>query len=472
MFAAWNNHRKKIRGNTMKDTLLLQEHIQTGGFSGSPSGIWWRRLQTFVSCALIFVLIFGTGQTASAYSVLTHEEIVDLLWADQIKPLLLKKYPAATPEQLREAHAYAYGGCLIQDMGYYPFGNRMFSDLVHYVRSGDFVTALLDEASDLNEYAFALGALSHYAADLSGHPAVNRSVALQFPKLRAKYGEQVTYDQSPKAHIQTEFGFDIVQVSRQRYTSDSYHDFIGFQVSKPVLERAFLKTYGLELKNVFYNLDLSIGSFRRSVSHIVPEMTKVALATKEPDMVKENPSFNKNKFLYNLSRAQYEHDYGKSYQKPGFGARFLALLFRLMPKVGPFKALAFKSPSRETEALYMKSINDTVDLYRVYLQQLQTREIALTNRDFDTGKQTAPGEYKLTDHAYAKLLAKLVENKFKGLTPALQQDILHFYADDHRVIADKKDREEWATALGNVGQLKLVEPMTVDASYGIVRLER
>jgi len=418
---------------------------------------WRSRFQPLVSFALILVLVFGTSQTAAAYSVLTHEEIVDLLWGDQIKPLLLKKYPDSTPEQLREAHAYAYGGCLIQDMGYYPFGNRQFSDLVHYVRSGDFVTALLDEASDLNEYAFALGALSHYAADLTGHPAVNRSVSLQFPDLRAKYGEQVTFEQNPKAHIRTEFGFDLVQVEKQRYTSDSYHDFIGFQVSKPVLERAFLKTYGVELKSVFFDLDLSIGSFRRSVSHIIPEMTRVALATKEPDMIKENPSFNKKKFLYNLKRAQYEHDFGKSYQKPGFGARFLALLFRLTPKVGPFKALAFKSPSKETEALYMKSVNDTVDQYRVYLQQLQTREVVLPNRDFDTGKQTVAGEYQMTDHAYAKLLDKLVEIKFAGLTPELQQDILHFYSNDHRVITNKKDRAEWDKALINVAQLRLID---------------
>lgn len=448
----------------MMDVQHPQHQIEIRNISRMAVFTWRRRFHSLISCTLIFMLLFGASPSAAAYSVLTHEEIVDLLWMDQIKPLLLKKYSAATPEQLREAHAYAYGGCLIQDMGYYPFGNRQFSDLVHYVRSGDFVTTLLDEASDLNEYAFALGALSHYAADISGHPAVNRSVALQFPKLRAKFGDQVTYDKDPKAHIRTEFGFDLVQVAHQRYTSDSYHDFIGFQVSKPLLERAFLKTYGMELKNVFFSLDLSIGSFRRSVSHIIPEMTKVALATKEPDMIKENPSFNRKKFLYNLSRAKYESDFGKDYQKPGFGTRFLALLFRLMPKVGPFKALAFKSPSPETEALYIKSINDTVDQYRIYLKQLQTREIALPNRDFDTGKPTVAGEYQLTDHAYAKLLDALVKNKFTNLTPSLQQDILHFYADEHRVITNKKDREEWSKALANVQQLKLVETKVVATS--------
>jgi len=414
------------------------------------------RFRSFVSSVLILVLLIGsTSQLSSAYSVLTHEQIVDLLWADQIKPLLLKKYPGATEEQLREAHAYAYGGSLIQDIGYYPFGNRHFSDLVHYVRSGDFVVALLDEASDLNEYAFALGALEHYAADLAGHPAVNAAVALQFPKLRAKFGPQVTYGEDAKSHIRTEFGFDLVQIAKQRYTSDSYHDFIGFQVSKPVLERAFLRTYGSELKDVFMNLDLSIGSYRYSISHIIPTMTRVALATNEPDLIKESPSFDKKKFLFNLSRAEYERDWGKGYQKPGFGARFLAGLFRAVPKVGPFKAIKFQAPTRETEAMYMKSINDTVDQYRSLLQQLQTREITLANRDLDTGEPTKAGEYAMTDHAYAKLVGQLVDSKFVGLTPELQENIVHFYADRQRVIVKKKDREEWQKALLDVEQLKL-----------------
>ena len=412
------------------------------------------RLRSLASSVLILVLLLGsTSQPSSAYSVLTHEQIVDLLWADQIKPLLLQKYPAATEEQLREAHAYAYGGSLIQDIGYYPFGNRHFSDLVHYVRSGDFVVALLDEASDLNEYAFALGALSHYASDLVGHPTVNTVVGLQSPKLRAKFGPQVTYGEDSKSHIRTEFGFDLVQISKQRYTSDSYHDFIGFQVSKPVLERAFLKTYGIELKDVMS--DLSIGSYRFSISHIIPTMTQVALATKEVDMVKENPSFDRKKFLYNLSRADYERDWGKGYEKPGAGARFMALLFRMVPKVGPFKALKFQAPTQETEAMYMKSVNDTVDQYRVLLQQLHAREIALANRDLDTGAPTKAGEYAMTDHAYAKLVGELADSKFAGLTPELQANIVHFYADRNRVIAKKKDRKEWQKALLDVDQLKL-----------------
>jgi hypothetical protein len=399
-------------------------------------------------------LLVAVSQPCTGYSVLTHEQIVDLLWKDQITPLLMQKYPATTPDELRIAHGYAYGGSLIQDLGYYPFGNRFFSDLVHYVRSGDFVVALLAESTDVNEYAFALGALSHYAADIAGHPAVNFAVAQEFPKLRAKYGKTVTFDQDRKAHIRTEFGFDVVQVAKNRYTSDAYHDFIGFQVSKPLLERAFLKTYGVELKDIFFNLDLSIGSFRRSISTVIPEMTRVALLLKKDEMVKEDPTFAKKKFLYNLKRSEFEHEWGKTYQKPGFGAKVLAIIFKLIPKVGPFKALAFKMPGPDSEQLYLQSVNTTVTQYGIYLKDLVDGKVGLGNTDFDTGKPTKAGEYRLTDDAYARLLGKLADAKFAGVQPDLRKNVLDFYADARVQDATKRQAKEWAKALKNVELLK------------------
>lgn len=407
------------------------------------------------SVMALLLVVCALSSTGRSYSVLTHEEIVDLLWGEQIKPLLLKKYPGVSEDDLRKAHAYAYGGCLIQDMGYYPFGNRLFSDLVHYVRSGDFVVALLDEATDVNEYAFALGALSHYAADLTGHPQINMAVAQNFPKLKIKYGPSVTFEQDPKSHIRTEFGFDVVQVAKQRYTSDAYHDFIGFQVSKPVLERAFLRTYGIRLSEIFSSIDLSIGSFRRSISTVIPEMTRVALLSKKDEMVKENPSFAKKKFLYNLNRAEYEKEWGKSYQRPGLGARILAVMFRLIPKVGPFKAVGFKMPTPATETLYLKSINSTVNQYRLYLLDLKMGKLSLDNRDFDTGKPTREGEYRLTDEAYGKLLDTLAKAKFADASPELQANILEFYHDADARDFNMKKPEQRSKTLRNVEALRL-----------------
>jgi Zinc dependent phospholipase C len=395
---------------------------------------------------------------AFAYSVLTHEEVVDLVWTDQLRPLLLARFPDLTEDQLKEAHGYAYGGAVIQDLGYYPFGSVEFSNLVHYVRSGDFVRELLAQSQDADDYAFALGALAHYASDITGHPAINQAVSIQYPKLRAKYGNSVRYAQDHTAHLKTEFGFDMVQVAKNRYASQQYHDFIGFQVSKPLLERAFPVVYGVELKDVLPHEDLAIGSYRFAVSRMIPEMTKIALRTHEKDMKKESPSFAKKKFLYRLSRSDYEKEWGKDYKKDGFKTRLFAILLRYMPKIGPFKALAFNSPTTQTAEMYFKSINATVDQYRIYLQQVRDGSLELANSDFDTGKETTAAEYSLTDETYAKLLGQLMERKFALTSPELRDNILSFYGDLSLPLETKKDSARWQSVLSSLDQLKLFTP--------------
>jgi uncharacterized protein (DUF433 family) len=414
----------------------------------------WRAL--YVRSLAVIVILLMCGAASFAYSVLTHEEIVDLLWTDEIRPLLLKRFPALSEDQIREAHAYAYGGAVIQDLGYYPFGSRDFSNLVHYVRSGDFVRELLLDSQDVNEYAFALGALSHYASDIAGHPAVNQAVAIQYPKLRAKFGQFVRYAQDKTAHLKTEFGFDTVQVAKNRYASQQYHDFIGFQVSKSLLERVFPVVYGVELKDVLTHEDIAVGSYRFAVSRLIPQMTRVALQIHKKELVRETPNFSKKKFLYRLSRSHYEKEWGKDYAKPGLGSRIIATLLRFMPKVGPFKGLAFNNPTAQTEDLYIKSINMTVDQYRAFLEEVRTDTLLLPNCDFDSGKATKPAEYSLTDDAYAKLLAQLAERKFEGMTPGLRDNILQFYSDLSLPIETKKDPLRWQGVLTELEQLKSV----------------
>jgi hypothetical protein len=403
-----------------------------------------RLLRKNIARAAGLILLLGLcAPFTSGYSVLTHEQVVDLMWKDQLQPLLQKRFPNASDEDLQKAHAYAYGGCLLQDMGYYPFGNKFFSDLVHYVRSGDFVEALLEDSSDLNEYAFALGALSHYSSDNSGHPVINRVVAIEFPKLRKKFGDNVTYADDPKAHIRTEFGFDMAQVAKNRYTSDRYHDMIGFEVSKPLVERAFFETYGMKLDDVFGSVDLAIGSYRRSVSALIPEMTRVALLSRHDVIVKEAPNFNRKKFLYNLSRSNYEHEWGTVYRKPGVGSRILAFFLKLMPKVGPFKAASFQIPTQQTEDMYFKSVNDTVENYTRLLSHVGHDRLDLPNRDCDTGRETRGGEYALTDKTYAHLVDQLSSKSSDPLSPGLRADVVKFYADLNAPIATKKDAKAW-----------------------------
>lgn len=392
--------------------------------------------------------------------MLTHEEIVDLAWPDRIEPLLKQRFPHSTEADINEAHAYAYGGCIIQDLGYYPFGTKDFSNLLHYVRSGDFVQALLRDADDLDSYAFALGALAHYVSDIEGHPSVNRAVALSYPKLQREYGKEVTYEEDHRAHIRTEFGFDVVQVAKGRFTSDNYHNFIGFQVSKPVLEQAFRETYGLELDDVLKNPDLAIGTYRRSVSKIIPEMTRVALVTKHAELVRENPNFDQRKFLYRLSRTEYEKQWGRQYQKPGWRTRFLAFVVEILPKVGPLKSVDITLPSPETEDLYIQSVNQTVDIYREKLAVLRTNgsRIDLPDRDCDTGQPTKPSEYKLADATYAKLVEQLAEDKFRLVTPELQANIMAFYSGEAHLPPADMSAEQWRRVQTAVGDLKGLHP--------------
>jgi len=418
-----------------------------------------KRLRSFIVLATAIILL-GTAM-APAYSVLTHEQVIDLLWKDRIEPMLRKRFPQATDEDLRKAHAFAYGGSLVQDMGYYPFGNKFFSDLVHYVRTGDFVVALIKDSSDLNEYAFSLGALAHYVSDNTGHPTINRVVAIEFPKLRKTFGNEVTYADDPKAHIRTEFGFDMVQVAKNRYTSDRYHDFIGFEVAKPLLERAFFETYALKLSDVFGDEDLAIGTFRRSVSNIIPEMTRVALLSRKDQMIKEDPTFDRKKFLYYLSRTNYQKEWGKGYRRPGLRQRILAWILKIMPKIGPFRALQFKIPTTQTEDMYIKSVNQTVEDFQTTLRQADQEALHLENRDCDTGRETSPGEYRLSDKTYAELLDKLAQRNFDQVSPDLRANILSYYADPRLLLSagkGKKDKDkykmDWAKIEKQIDQLK------------------
>jgi hypothetical protein len=406
----------------------------------------------------IFACITVCSLPSQSYSVLTHEQIIDLAWKDQLRPLLVKRFPHASDDDLRQAHAYAYGGSMVQDMGYYPFGKKYFSNLLHYVRSGDFVTALIEESSDLNEYAFALGALAHYSSDNMGHPAVNEVVPIEFPKLRKKYGNVVTYGDDHKAHIRTEFGFDMVQVAKNRYTSDRFHDFIGFEVAKPLLERAFLKTYGIPLDSAMGSEDLAIGTFRRSVSSIIPEMTRVALLNRRADLVRDTSNFDKKKFLYHLSRTSYEKEWGKGYRRPGFGSRVLAFILRKIPKIGPASALDFKVPTTRTEDIYIKSVNQTTDNYFSLLHQVRDGNNNFPDTDCDTGHKTTAAEYPLADVTYSRLLQDQNKKKFAKMTPELRANILGFYSDLNANYHDKKNHKSWEKTMQALQQLKAWQP--------------
>jgi hypothetical protein len=414
-------------------------------------GSWRLRL---VRAAAILIVVLVPGRASFAYSVLTHEEIVDQAWISEIRPLLVQRFPDITEDQMKEAHAYAYGGSVIQDLGYYPFGSKDFSNLAHYVRTGDFVRELLVESQNADEYAFALGALSHYVADIDGHPAVNEAVAIHYPKLRAKYGNSVRYAQDKTAHLKTEFGFDTLQVAKNRYAPEQYHDFIGFEVSESLLERVFPVVYGLELKDVLTREDLAVGSYRFFISQLIPQMTQVALQIHKKDLMRETPNFSRKKFLYRLSRSDYQREWGKTYTKPGLGTRILSIILRFVPKIGPFKGLGFNNPTPKTEDLYIKSINTTTDHYRELLEEVRNRKLVLPDCDLDDGKLAKAGEYSLADETYASLLAKLSAGNFERTSTQLRDNILDFYAGPSLPVEIGEDPARQQALLANLSQLR------------------
>jgi hypothetical protein len=400
----------------------------------------------------LFLLFFPLS--SGAYSVLTHEALIDANWESTILPALRQKYPTATEEDLKSARAYAYGGAVAPDMGYYPFGSKLFTNLVHYVRSGDFVQSLLDEERNLNEFAFALGVLCHYMADTYGHPlGTNKSVPIVYPKVGKKFGNVVTYAQDKTSHLRMEFGFDVLQTGRGNYASASYHNFIGFSVADSLLGRAFSKTYGLDINSVFPNLSLAVGTFRWTVKNLFPSITRAAWAMKKKSIRKEKTGMTGRKFMYRMHRKQYNTEFGKARQKPGFFANVFSWFIRILPKVGPLKALKFKTPGPEAEKLFVQSFDTVLAHYSVFVKEKMPVTNYLPDIDFDTGKRTALGEYSLCDDAYRKLLFKLKEKNFATADKALKQNILSFYSS--KTTAEiHTDPKEWEEIQGALEELK------------------
>lgn len=408
--------------------------------------------------ALMAAFLILCSKNAAGYSVLTHEAIIDIAWQPTIVPMLKQRFPAATDSEIRDAHAYAYGGAIAPDMGYYPFGNRLFSDLLHYVRNGDFVVTLQDESRNVREYAFALGMLAHYVADKYGHAlGINKAEPIVFPKIREEYGPTVTYEQAPIEHVRTEFGFDVLQTARGNYASDAYHRFISFEVADSLLRRAFKRNYDLDIDSLFKNFPRSVRTFRWAVKDIFPQLTKAAWRNKRSEILKQNQTATARSFHYRMRQREFYTAYGKDVERAGFGARLVAGILRILPKIGPLKALKPVIPTPEAEKLFVQSFDTVSAHYGRALGRIGP-SYTLTNIDFDTGKPTEPGEYKLADKAYYDLLMKLQERHFTQLSPELRSHLLQFYtaAQRQKTLLDEKQQQQIQVALTELKQTNVV----------------
>ncbi len=388
-------------------------------------------------------------QDCGAYSFLTHETIIDLAWESAIVPVLLSQYPKTTPGELRLAHAYAYGGSAIQDTGYYPFGHEIFSNLTHYVRTGDFITFMIHDARNVNELAFALGALSHYAGDTIGHQdAVNPSTAIEFPNLAKKYGPVVTYDESPHGHIRTEFAFDINQLSRERFAPSGYLSHVGLLVPRRVLEQAFFQTYGLRLHDILGNEATAFRSYQFSVRRLLPKVAYAEVLLHRKGFPPDQPTPAFREFEQRVKQADQTNGWYKfRRKKASFSTRMLAGLIFIVPKIGALSDLAIRGPNQETGQKYAESVNRCVDDYSRLLGEVARKGqdgFHLENLDLDTGYKIRPGTYKLTDETYAKLLDQLTrKNPYRRTPSELRQNVLDFYSDPNAPIETKKHPRKW-----------------------------
>lgn len=407
-------------------------------------------LSKFAICGLMALLLVAWVSRVDAYSFLSHQDMIDVAWAGSIRPLLRERFPGITEAQLREARAYAYGGATIQDMGYYPFGHQYFSNLTHYVRSGDFVTNLLLNARNVDEYAFALGALSHYVGDNEGHQfATNPSTAVEFPALEKKYGPIVTYDQAPNAHIRTEFAYDIEQLSKHRFAPAGYLDSVGFHVPQGLLERTFTETYGLPLRAVLGHPKPALQSYHASVGKLLPDVAQAEVLVHRNDFPPDQNTPAFHEFERRQLQSKAENGWQNWQPKQGFKVHALALVIRVVrigPKIGPISALAVRGPNAETQRWYVESMNRSMSDYEQLLRELAKnpkKELPLPNRDLDTGHAIRLGSYPLTDQTYAKLLRQLTAKPGRPVPSRLQQNILKFYANPQSYTPSQKEIKTW-----------------------------
>ncbi len=380
-------------------------------------------------------------------------------------PLLLDRYPGLTPAQLDEAHAYAYGGCAIQDLGYYPFGNQFFSDLTHYVRTGDFVRSLLRNARTPDEFAFAIGALSHYVGDSIGHSlATNPSVAADFPRLRARYGARVPYEANPHDHVRVEFAFDINEISKRRFAPSAYLKHVGLQVATDLLGRAFFETYGLHLDAILgaHHERPNFATYRFSVRSFLPRIAYAETVLHRGRMPDDptgagDPGHADFVRLEGaLAQSDFENGWDQYRKHAGIGTHLLAGVLFLLPPIGPLAEAHIKVPDAHTEDLYVQSVNRSTASIRFLLQTITNSKPAISDRasglsarllpnlDLDTGLRSAPGTYRLTDETYYKLLNIITRRGASPIPTGLVNDINAFYADPKAPNAIRRKPAEWA----------------------------
>jgi len=274
-------------------------------------------------------------------------------------------------------------------------------------------------------------------------------------KLRKKYGDFITYGDDHTSHSRLEFSYDVLQVSRGTYTSQAYHDFIGFKVSEPVLERAFLKTYGLKLSDMFRDFNSAVGTLRWGVNNLIPAIIKMTWRTQRDSILKHQPTMTARKFKYQIKKREFYTEFGKTKVHEGLETDLITFIIRVAPKIGPFKTFKYVNPGSTGEKRFIKAFDTITAHFARNLARFRDHNLALNNVDFDTGRPTVIDEYNMADQAYAEWLIKLDKEHFEYVTPSVKEALLNFYGDPRLILYSHKypfNCDELEQAIANLKQ--------------------
>ena len=279
--------------------------------------------------------------------------------------------------------------------GYFPLGNHLFTDTLHYVRTGDFVSRLMTEAGSAKEYAFALGVLAHFDADTIGHPlATNLAVPIIYPDLAEKYGNSVTYAQGPSQHLQTEFRFDVLQVAHRGEVPDLFQHSLEFQVPREFLDRVYKENYGLGLDDLFDNYDVALLTYRWGFRALINETTGISWRLYQGDIQTLEPGITHADFLHAMPRADFEQQFGKAFLEPGYFVRFVGFVGNLLPNIGPLARLPYKPLPENVRQLYSAlSIRPPSSTIGTSPNQPRT-SLGFRISSCDTGRRTGPAHIR------------------------------------------------------------------------------
>jgi hypothetical protein len=419
------------------------------------SAVAWRALPRIAALLSIAALLLMTPGAGHAFSVLAHQAIVDQAWDGTLVPAVRKRFPTATQQELEDAHGYARGGSHLPDLGYFPLGSHLFTDLLHYVRTGDFYERAVKEAGTPQEYAFALGMLAHYEADTIGHPeGTNRAVPIIYPKLAEKYGASATYADSPSAHLETEFRFDILQVAHRHEVPKLFEHSVEFKVPRDFLERVFQETYGFKLDDLFENYDVAVNTYRWGFRTLIDEATGIAWELYREDIESLEPGTKRGDFISEMSRTDFVKQFGSAFLEPGYFARFVGFLGNLVPNIGPLKNLPYKPLPDNVKQSFFHAYRDASNQYVKEISVVQGGRILLPNLILDTGEPDRAGGYVPADKAYAELLDHHAQDHFAQMPKDLAADMLAHFRDRNAAVSFEDDQSKRAKILEEINELQ------------------